>query len=163
MKKIYLAGSMEHAKDGGVNWRKEIASLLRERGFIILNPIEMDEAAVGEKYEDFVKRLNMLKQMSIKEYKRHFDEIVARDTVEIYNADIVIARYEEYELGQRGTISEIFYSSQILNNPTYLFTSNKLIDISGWILGCIPLERIHKSLEEVVEHVTKEFGTSKKT
>jgi nucleoside 2-deoxyribosyltransferase len=53
--KIYLAGPIENAEDGGVTWRQEAAALARE-GTLLIDPTHYDDVADGLTAQEIVTR-----------------------------------------------------------------------------------------------------------
>lgn len=163
---VYLAGPMEFAEDGGVQWRSEIegklANSLGVQPNNILNPCckpnvygeaktLSDEVAVQQRLraaEDWDQLESDMKR------------IMTIDLRMVDRSDIVIA-YLPHNVRIAGTVHEII-SARNQKKPVVAIVPDGLRSMSGWLMALIGHKRCFKSVDEAVAYLTsvQKEGTS---
>lgn len=134
VKRAYLAGAMEFARDGGVGWRQEMARWLGETlGHGTLDPtcFEHDQLPPEEK-----DRLPGLKRTDLAELRRLARGIVLYDLGLLLNqADYVICHWTEETQRGCGSAGEITMAAWA-GKPVYLLLDYPREAMSTWMAGC---------------------------
>ena len=131
--RAYLSGAIEHAADGGRNWRRQIASFLAEDlGHRVYDP------AADEK-----KNLTDEERQNFREWKLEAParfhatvrKIIAWDLDRIETeTDYVVALWDDASARGGGTAAEITLAYR-LGKPVYLVLGMPRERASGWILA----------------------------
>jgi nucleoside 2-deoxyribosyltransferase len=131
--RAYLSGAIEHAADGGRNWRQQLASFLAEDlGHRVYDP------AADEK-----KNLTDEERQNFREWKLEapprFQAVVRKiiawdlDRIET-ETDYVVALWDDASARGGGTAAEITLAYR-LGKPVYLVLGMSRDAASGWVLG----------------------------
>jgi len=130
----YLSGAMEYAPDQGIEWRKEISSLLKERlGHEVYNPNEERNKVLSEEEE---LHFRIWKENDEEKFKTLMNRIIDTDLSHLTEkSDYVICKWDKYAAKGGGTHGEITvaYYNKI---PVFLLSEMPRNRISSWILGC---------------------------
>jgi nucleoside 2-deoxyribosyltransferase len=131
--RAYLSGAIEHAADGGRNWRRQLASFLAEElGHRVYDP------AADEK-----KSLTDAERQHFREWKlgapARFHAVVRKiinwdlDRIET-ETDYVVALWDDASARGGGTAAEITLAYR-LGKPVYLVLGMPRDAASGWVLA----------------------------
>jgi len=159
---IYLCGPMDYAEDSGREWRDVITEELEEIGFDrkqILNPCQKPISSAGHKMSDEVKLMNGYREMEDWEgLERLMKKIMNIDLRLVDKSDIVIVNISS-DVRTTGTIHEVV-QARIQHKPVYLIDTQGMQHVSGWMLALVGRDRVHQSMESVVESIRriKKFG-----
>lgn len=156
--KVYLAGAMEFAPDGGVGWRQLVTEMLDDRGAIYFNPCT-DESRILKLYDykngkEFVES----KIIDSKRFVKCMRELAEADLVEVRSADYVFV-YITPGLGG-GTAGELTCAKYIYNVPVVgvWHPDANLKETSGWLYSCCDI--VFDTLEEAVDYIDKRYRES---
>lgn len=133
--KTYLIGSIQDAKDGGVNWRDKLTKTLVEMHIEVQDPCKMEcNHSLAPSIEEQKKKLENLKRGG--EWER-WDETMAKiqqsDIVCVNNSKFVIILYDPTKkLG--GTIEEIVEAHH-KHVPMYTVSYHPQMEFNDWILA----------------------------
>lgn len=159
---IYLCGPMDYAEDGGKGWREEVTTQLEDIGFNnkqVLNPCRKPISSAGHKMSDEVKLFKGYRELEDWEgLERLVKKIMNIDLRMVDKSDIVICNLSA-DVRTTGTIHEIVQARQ-QHKPVYVIDTQGMQHVSGWMLGLVGRDRIHTSMESVVESIRriKKFG-----
>jgi nucleoside 2-deoxyribosyltransferase len=159
---IYLCGPMDYAHDGGRGWREEITDKLIAIGFHdnqILNPTRKPITSAGHKMSDEVKLMNAYRELGDWQgLERLMKRIMSIDLRMVDKADIVIANLS-FDVKTTGSIHEIVTARQ-QHKPVYVIDTNGYKHVSGWMMGLVGYDRIHITMDDVIEDIRriKEYG-----
>lgn len=133
-KRVYLAGAMEFSPDGGVAWRQEMTTFLREElGIEAFDPC-MNELEVMDADE----RLHFRRWKS--EDRPRFLQVIRRiiehDLRNLReNTEFVVCLWDEHCQRGAGTAGELTVA-HAHGIPVYVVTSIPHAELSSWMLGC---------------------------
>lgn len=143
--RVYLAGAIERAADGGVAWRRDLAEYLRrELGHRVHDPTDHDWKALTDEERKSFRQWKTSPahwprfQETIRKIIRRDSELILTDT------DYIIALWDEGVLGGGGTHGELTLAF-LHGIPVFLVLGMPREAVSSWILGCC--EEVVDSLE----------------
>ncbi len=149
--RVYLAGAIEAAPDGGKTWRNRLRPILQnEFSAQVFDPtIEEPGLLSPEEREAF-------REWKVTDYKR-FSDVISRiidyDLDHLLNhTDLVICLWDEYVVGGGGTQGELTLAHHF-NIPVYLVLGMPIRDVSSWILGCS--SEVFENFDELLEMLRK--------
>ena len=154
--KAYLAGAIEHSPDKGKAWRADIAEFLQQEfGHDVYNPhIEVPKILTPEERQQF----RQLKTDDLPEFQKIVRKLIRNDIKSILTEiDYVICLWDEYAEKGGGTYGELTFAFYH-GIPVYMVTSTKLLEISGWILGCTT--EYFKNFDELKTFLQDKFRIS---
>lgn len=132
--KVYLAGAMEHAPDGGAGWREKISEfLITELHHQVFNPcIEEGKLLTPEEILNFRK----WKTNDLPRFRNTINKIIRNDLDTLLNEiDYIICFWDNYVLNGGGTHGELTMACYH-HIPIYMVSDIPRKDVSSWILGC---------------------------
>ena len=125
---------MEHAKNGGADWRKEITSWLIENlNHSVIDPVvESKKLIKNYKEEEF----RSWKQTNPEKYVEIMRRAIIKDLDAVVNkADYIICLWDENVFKGAGTHSEVTFA-YYNDKPIYLINKLGINDLSGWVMSC---------------------------
>lgn len=152
--RVYLAGPMDHAPDGGVGWRRDIGEFLRAKGVTILDPTNKalmntsHQAALNEDIEFSTRLRREERWIELAAFAKEIRHVDLR-MVDI--SDFLVV-YINTEIKMCGTWEELFTSNR-QKKPILVVVEGGLANCPLWIFGTIPLEYIFESFEQVRERL----------
>jgi nucleoside 2-deoxyribosyltransferase len=157
--RVYLSGAIEHAADGGRNWRRQVASFLHE---------ELDHR-VYDPAADEKKNLSEEERRGFRDWKlrepSRFQSVVRKiigwdlDRIE-KETDYLIALWDEESARGGGTAAEITLAYR-LGKPVYLVLGMPREKASGWVLAAAT--EVFESFDELKHYLKREFGFSERS
>lgn len=163
--KVYLIGSIQDAKDGGVDWRDKLTKTLVDFGFEVLDPCKSEcNHSIAPTIEEQKKKLENLKRGGAWE---RWDEVMGNiqqsDIVCVNQSKFVVVLYDPTKrLG--GTIEEIVEAHH-KNIPMFTVSYQPITEFNDWVLarlrqnfrdgGCIFPN--FKQLTDHIEETYKEY------
>jgi len=149
--RVYLAGAIEAAPDGGTRWRAEITEFLEtEMGWSVFDPSQHEQ--------DFLTDLEKAnfrqwKTTDINRFRPVIKKIIDRDLEQLLQrCDAVIVLWDEFVLPGGGTHGELTLAYEH-DMPVYLVLGMPLAKVSSWIVGCTT--EIFQSFEELKQFLVK--------
>ena len=150
--KVYLAGSIEGAKDEGKTWRKELSVWLENNQYEVFDPTDYDYEIL-KKYN--VKTFNDIGRDKLPEVMR---DIVSRDLDQVLESDIIIVKYDKDIQKGAGTQGEITVGA-CYGTPVYIWLDNiKEEELPRWIIGCAT--KIFSNLNELKRYLRQRNHTN---
>lgn len=157
----YLAGPIEHASDGGTEWRKEITPFFESLGIKVLNPCDKPVALGKETIESqlIIKELKQLFakcDRSERDYygdKLHamMKEIVGTDLRLVDICDFLVA-YIDPNIYACGTFDEITRAC-IGKKPVIVYAPVGLDTIPSWLFSTLKHQMFFDSITELKSYV----------
>jgi nucleoside 2-deoxyribosyltransferase len=137
---VYLSGPMEFAKDGGVEWRREIEQRLRDNLGIqesnILNPCDKPNVYGFRSLADEIAVQHTLREKEDwAELDKTMKRIMTIDLRLVDRSDIVIA-YLPADTKMAGTIHEIVVARG-QKKPVVAIVPHGMKSMSGWMMALI--------------------------
>jgi len=131
--RAYLSGAIEHARDGGRAWRKEIASFLAgELGHRVYDPAADEKKDLTEEERAHFRRWKLEDADRFRQVVR---KIIAWDIGRIETeTDYVVALWDDASARGGGTAAEVTLAYR-LGKPVYLVLAMPRASASGWILA----------------------------
>lgn len=166
--KVYLAGPMEYVKDFGINWRKDIESLLILKGFNVFNPtneVKLFEELKGvrknenkstklkfgvSKIKNAFQEIQTGKGVNVEGLRYQFSQIVQLDLRNVITSDIIVCNWQK-AVFSAGTSGELTVA-KLFNIPVIIVTDN-IMKLPKWILGCVTIYK--KSFDGLIEDINK--------
>lgn len=163
----YLSGSMEYAKDHGVEWRRKFVSLVAEAKLKIdlIDPTNKPggiDVKIGENkaHQEALQREGRWKELKqyVKAYRRYDLRFV-----DISDFMVVVV---DPRVPQWGTSNEV-YTAEQQHKPMFFICDGGLANLPRWLFDVIDLENpdknrrcnVFQSVEEVVtELVSLDMG-----
>ena len=131
--RVYLSGAIEHASDGGRNWRLEIASFLSERlGHRVYDPAADEKKSLTEEERRYFREWKL-------DAPERFGAVVRKiiawdlDRIEV-ETDYLVAFWDDAAARGGGTAAEVTLAYR-LGKPVYLVLGLPRGFASGWILA----------------------------
>lgn len=153
-KKVYLAGGIEKAPDGGKKWRQDMSRFLdRELGHQSFDPTINELTLLN--HEERIHLRNW-KCADTPRFKETVRRIIRHDLDTLTNqCDYIICLWDEYATNGGGTYGEMTLAFRE-NIPVYMVTPLPLRSISGWIIACT--DRIFCDFNSLRSFLRTEFG-----
>lgn len=133
--KTYLVGSIQDARDGGVNWRDKVTKSLFDLGFEVQDPTKFEcNHSLAPTIDEQKKKLENLKRSGSWEiWDKVMSEIRQADLVCVNNSKFLVVLYDpNKKLG--GTIHEVVEAWQ-KGVPMYVVSYSPFIEFNDWILA----------------------------
>lgn len=150
--RVYLVGSIQYAKDGGLGWRAEISARLLSFGVKILDPTRKNNELIedSETHAKFAKLKQEGKWDEIKELGRkirNFDLMcVDRSDFLIYQLDLDIPSF--------GSLEEIFWGNR-LKKPVLINCKQGKSEVPLWLHWALRHEMFFNNWEELFEYLNQ--------
>lgn len=150
----FLCGGMEHAPDGGRQWREPLRLWIQERlNHRVYDPTEEARRILsGEELDN----LRAWKSSDLERFRKVMRFIINHDLeVMAGQADYVVCFWDEAAARGGGTQAELTaaYRKGI---PIYLVSEGLVEHISGWVVGCA--DRIYSTFDELKVFLAEEYG-----
>jgi len=131
--RVYLSGAIEHAADGGRNWRRQIASFLAdELGHRVYDPAADEKKNLTEEER---RGFRGWKLDAPSRFQAVVRKIIGWDLDRIEReTDYLVALWDEESARGGGTAAEITLAYR-LGKPVYLVLGMAREQASGWILA----------------------------
>lgn len=149
--RVYLAGAIEAAPDGGVGWRRDLAPFLQdELGHTVHDPTDHDWKVLSEEERRSFRRWKTSPadwprfQETVRRIIRRDAELILADT------DYLIAYWDEAVVGGGGTHGELTLA-YLHAIPVFLVLGMPRERVSSWILGCS--EAVFDSFDSLRTHL----------
>ncbi len=163
---IYLAGPIEAAKDRGVGWREKLAPILKEMGFKVYDPCQLEAKKTGMTvYDSNIALLDCklkLKNPDSKITRSKFIMIITaiqdNDELLVKKSDIVIGFFPK-ETSTIGSVDETWICRKN-EGVVYLVTDMEMERASSWLLGtCLRSGGdFFTDFESLLEFLKKEYA-----
>ncbi len=139
----YLCGPIDNVPDDGIEWRRKVASQLKERyGMKVLDPTDKPFKSHTVNYEEIgdekQSSINLRAEGRFPELAEKFRAIVRADLRCVDLSDILIC-YMPKGVKMCGTIHEIIVSTNS-KKPTLVVVEGGRREISHWFWGILPSE-----------------------
>jgi len=132
--KVYLAGAIEAAPDGGTTWRYAVTKFLREElDWSVFDPSLHEQDFLSDEEKN---KFRQWKATDIKRFRPVMEKIIDRDLDQLLNkSDAVICLWDEHVIQGGGTHGELTlaYEHKL---PVYLVLGMPIEKVSSWIIGC---------------------------
>jgi hypothetical protein len=153
--RVYLSGGMEHARDFGAGWRKELQRWLEtELGQKVFNPAEVSREYLRRHYPGMNQ--NRMKRTDMKKFKRLVSALMRLDCREIATrSDYVICFWDRSAQQGAGTKGELTMA-KYFGKPVYMVTKMDPVDIPGWVLACTTM--MFKNFDDVKMFLKERFN-----
>jgi hypothetical protein len=133
-KRVYLAGAIEHAPDGGREWRDLMSQfLVQALGFDVFNPCVEEHSLLKP---DEKHNFRTWKKSDPERFRRIVRRFVDNDLAHLTRDTLfVVCLWDEYANRGAGTAGELTVA-YLLRIPIYLVQGCPMDSIPGWILAC---------------------------
>ncbi|MBI1289846.1 hypothetical protein GC173_01195 [bacterium] len=157
MKKVYLAGAMEFAHDGGIGWRQEFAGWLAERlGHGVLDPTVFEHDQLSDEERNSIKGLKS--QRRFDEVRRLASRIVHYDArLLLEQSDYVVCLWNEATQLGCGTAGEITLACWA-GKPVHLLLDYPDERASTWMIGCTTT--IHHDWDDLKRTLIQHYAST---
>ncbi len=148
--RCYLAGPIDHAKDDGVGWRKDMTAWLQERNVKVLDPCDKPIKDVRYKEIEGEK----IQMFELKNTGRYFEltqrmkEIVHMDLRMVDVSDFVIV-YLDMDARPFGTIHELINSLNQRKPTLVVVEGGRRANASNWLFGIMDYNFIFDNFEDL--------------
>lgn len=159
---MYLIGSIQDAKDGGVDWRDKLTKSLVEFGFEVLDPCKSEcNHSIAPTIEEQKKKLENLKRGG--EWERWDDvmeKIQQSDIVCVNQSKFVVVLYDPTKkLG--GTIEEVVEAHH-KKVPMYVVSYAPFIEFNDWVLARFRQNfrdggKIFPNFKQLTDHIEETY------
>ena len=143
--RVYLAGAIENAPDGGVEWRRDLARFLEnDLRHEVLDPTVHECHRLTDEERRFFRHWKA-DPATWTRFQQVVRRIIHRDAeLILQETDYIIAYWDEGVLGGGGTHGELTLAF-LHGIPVYLVLGLPRTQVSSWILGCC--EEVFDSFE----------------
>ncbi len=152
--KVYLAGAIEHAPDGGAGWREELTPFLKEKlNHEIFNPCLEEVNILTEEESRFFRQW---KSEDPHRFRQTMRKLIETDLNMLVNEiDYVICLWDDHVLNGGGTHGELTmaYYHRI---PVYMVSTIPREKMSSWIVGCST--EVFDNFEELKDFLFKKYS-----
>lgn len=153
-KQVYLAGSMETAKDGGVGWRSMITPLLATLGYTVFNPCNSEQERLGISAMDIQGILGRCKEVGDWfRLQKIMTEIQEVDLKAIDGSDFLVVFLEHMKSHPGGTYEEIMYAKMKKKPVLGLCLGNPKTENSWVLCSCLNSGGLFFSYEKLIAHI----------
>lgn len=149
--RVYLAGAMDRASDGGKTWRENITPFLLDMGLTVFNPLTKP-SEIGKEDENTVALKKKLKNT-----KRYDDLAILMKTIRgvdlrlVDISDFLIVNLD-LDIHPCGTYEEIFLANR-QKKPILINMVQGKQNAPDWLFGTIPHEMIFDSWLDLREYL----------
>jgi nucleoside 2-deoxyribosyltransferase len=152
--RVYLSGAIEHASDGGRDWRLQIGAFLEETiGHRVYDPAADEKKSLTEEERTHFRQWKLGDPDRFAAVVR---KIIAWDLDRVENeTDYLIAYWNDAAARGGGTAAEITLAYR-LGKPVYLVLGMPRDGASGWVLAAAT--RVFESFEGLRTYLLGEFG-----
>jgi len=149
--KIYLAGAIEAAPDGGSGWRKEITEFLKtELGWNVFDPSQHEQDFLSSEERSHFRQW---KSTDTQRFRPVMKKIIDRDLQELLNhCQAIICLWDEHVIQGGGTHGELTLAYEH-DLPVYLVLGMPLEKVSSWIIGCTT--EIFQDFDELKQYLVE--------
>ncbi len=143
--RVYLAGAIENAPDGGTIWRHDLARFLEDDlRHDVLDPTVRECHHLSDEERRYFRRWKS-DPATWPRFQEVVRRIIHRDAeLILQDTDYIIAYWDEGVLGGGGTHGELTLAF-LHGIPVYLVLGLPRTEVSSWILGCC--EEVFDSFE----------------
>ena len=155
-KRVYLAGAIDHAEDGGKTWRRQITPMINDVGIDVFDPcIEADGyAARLLGWSEFShQRWAELKKTDFQTWQEISEEMVDFDLKALINSDGLLVLYDDvtHETSQ-GTPGEITVAKLIQIPMGIVFGGKQSVETCVvWVTGCLRIATLYDSMDDFIK------------
>lgn len=131
--RVYLAGAIEHAPDGGRGWREDLGAFLRdELRHDVYDPAADEKKSLTDEEIAGFRRWKLEDPGRFREAVR---KIIAFDLDRIeQESDYVVALWDRAAASGGGTAAEVTLAHRI-GKPVYLLLGMPATEASGWVIA----------------------------
>jgi len=134
--RVYTAGSMDRAPDGGVGWRTWITPKLQKFGCAIINPCQKPIDIASEDIENRQYREQLLKDGKYDELSEQMKILRIVDLRCVDISDFVIVHFDTKQY-MCGTLEEIVTANRE-KKPILIYSPHGINEIYHWMFGMLP-------------------------
>jgi len=158
-RRVYLSGAIEHASDGGKDWRREIGRFLAEElGEEVYDPAADEKKDLTEEERRHFRRW---KRQEPERFRAAVRKIIAWDLRHIETrSDYLLALWDDSAARGGGTAAEITFAYR-LGIPVYLVLGMPIESASGWVLAAAT--QVFEDFDALKAYLLKESGKSSST
>lgn len=151
--KVYLAGAIEHAPDGGKAWRDDISAFLNmELGHDCYNPLIEEKRYLTEEERE---KFRYLKNTDLDKFKKIVRKLMRGDLESLNNEiNYMICLWDSYAAKGGGTYGELTFAFY-KDVPVYMVTEENINEISAWVLSCTT--NIFENFEELKKFLRERY------
>jgi len=133
-RRVYLAGAIEHAPDGGSEWRARMSQfLLQALGLEVFNPCVEEHSLLNP---DEKHNFRAWKNSDPERFRRIVRRFVDNDLAHLTRDTLfVVCLWDEYAGRGAGTAGELTVA-YLLRIPIYVVQGCPMDSIPSWILAC---------------------------
>lgn len=142
---VYLAGPIDHAKDGGRTWRKDISEFFRQLGIGVFDPT--NKPLGQDEGENFTQYINELKTNNYQLARQKMKEVVTHDLAMLDLSNFIVV-YLDMDIYTCGTFSEITYAA-LEKKPVCIVCKQGKSAIPNWLWGLCKHELFFSSFDEL--------------
>jgi nucleoside 2-deoxyribosyltransferase len=156
-KQVYLAGSMETAKDGGTGWRSTITPMLKSINYTVFNPCVSEQERLGKTSDEVQRVMSTCKKVGDWDrLKLIMTEIQSTDLSAIDGSDFVIVFLEHMKSHPGGTYEEIMYA-KMKGKPVLGLCLGDVTTENSWVLtSCLRSGGLFFSYESLIAYLRKQ-------
>lgn len=161
-KSVYLCGSIQASKDGGVAWREKITPKLEELGITVLSPTKWE-------LEDFNGDMKLaqdtlqgwIRSGNWEKWDAYLDKIIKRDLDAVNECDILIV-FIDTSLKIGGTIEELVRAID-QKKDIFIMCYDNWTEWNSWILRrCRQYAQLFDSWTSLLDAIEKKYDGRKK-
>lgn len=147
----YLCGAMDRVSDGGVGWRNNISSQLKDIGVGVLNPCDKPTAFAKED-DNFRDKISSFKRTKdFDAIKTEMRDIAAIDLRMVDIAHFVIMHID-MDIHMCGSYHEAFVAVN-QKKPLLVMCQQGKSNAPNWLFGVMPHEHIFGSWSGLIEYL----------
>ena len=148
---------MEHAKNFGAGWRRELQRWLEsELGQKVFNPAEVSKKYLRRHYPGMNQ--SRLKRTDLKTFHKLVSALMQLDCREIaMRTDYVICLWDQSAQKGAGTKGELTMA-KYFGKPVYMVTKMNTVKIPGWVLACTTM--IFRNFDEMKTFLGEKYNRS---
>jgi nucleoside 2-deoxyribosyltransferase len=151
--KAYLCGPMDRAKDGGIDWRRNITPFLQNLGVVILDPTDKP---IDIGLEDIENRQYRKELKQAGNYDALSEQIRTLRVVDLRMIDIsdFIIVYLNNDIVSCGTYEELFWANR-MKKPILIMCEQGKNECPDWLFGVLPHQHIMSTWEDLYKYLDK--------
>jgi hypothetical protein len=152
--KVYLAGAIEAAPDGGTGWRREVTEFLTsEIGWDVFDPSLHEQDFLTEEEKTNFREW---KVTDTQRFMGVIKKIIDRDVHQLLKkCEAVICLWDEHVIQGGGTHGELTLAYEH-NLPVYLVLGMPLEKVSSWIVGCTT--EVFQNFDDLKQYLASEHS-----
>lgn len=150
---LYLAGPMDRAPDGGIEWRNWITPHLQSKGVVVLNPCDKPTDIGGESLDDRDAHQKLIDKGRYEEVCKEMRTVRCYDLAMVDLASFLIVNID-LDIHACGTYEEISVANR-QKQPILVRIKQGKCCAPHWLFAMLPHAHIFDSFDHILNYLER--------